>query len=393
MNASVVLTSAHVVDRVLRGGAYSNVLIRSVCRDSPDGPEIQGLVYTVLRYTGAIDTRIEASANRSVSSIDPRILDILRVVGASAGAGRAHPGLVVDSGVRAAKRISPKAAGFVNAVSRRLCEIGIFSNSGDVVDDLGVPAWLYSDLAGSWGEEEASKFFVASARSPQVGVRVRPGGTPPLEGVPVGGIQGAFLFAGGELGEGLVVQDPASVAVGNACGDLAGLEVLDVAAAPGTKTLQLMDGGAERIVAMDVHRRRVGDGAKRIPQATWIIGDGSCPPFRDRTFDVVLVDAPCSGLGTLRRRPEIRYRVTPSEIERLSNLQRQMIEASLGLVRPGGRLVYSVCTVTNEETRDAVSGLGAHPPEGLPGRPSGDGWLLAPHLGPTDGMFLAVLDL
>jgi 16S rRNA (cytosine967-C5)-methyltransferase len=130
-----------------------------------------------------------------------------------------------------------------------------------------------------------------------------------------------------------------------------------------------------------------------VPAAHWIVADGARPAFGRATFDRVLVDAPCSGLGTLRRRPEIRYRVSPSEIERLSLMQRGILEASLDLVKPGGRLVYAVCTVTPEETTAVVDGLGGSPPPGLPGDHVGDGLLLGPHLGPYDGMFISVFDV
>jgi 16S rRNA (cytosine967-C5)-methyltransferase len=123
-----------------------------------------------------------------------------------------------------------------------------------------------------------------------------------------------------------------------------------------------------------------------------MIGDAVRPPLRSGGFDRVLLDAPCSGLGTLRRRPEIRHRVTPDRINDLADLQKRMLASALGLVAPGGRLVYSVCTVVPAETVDVVKGSGAHPPEGLPGRVWGDGLLLAPHLTGTDGMFIALID-
>lgn len=392
MNAAVITAAAHTVDRVLRAGAYSNVVIRHISRGEASGPQVQALVYSVLRRTAVIDRRIEGHAERATTSIEPKVLDILRVVAAAVGEGHSPVALVVDSAVRAVKQITPKAAGFVNAVSRRLAEAGPFEDTGDVVADLGVPEWLFDHVAGSWGADETSRFFRESAKSPQVGVRVRPGGAAPEASEPVPGVPDAYLFEGGTLGPGVVVQDPASVAVGRSCGEIAGWTVLDMAAAPGTKTLQLVDGGAARVVAMDRHPRRSRDGRKRVPEALWVRGDGTIPPFPDESFDLVLLDAPCSGLGTLRRRPEIRHRVTIEEIRRLARLQTALLDAALRLVKPGGRAVYSVCTVTPEETIDVVAGKGGSAPDSLPGRPYGDGWLMGPHLGPTDGMFLSVFD-
>jgi 16S rRNA (cytosine967-C5)-methyltransferase len=117
------------------------------------------------------------------------------------------------------------------------------------------------------------------------------------------------------------------------------------------------------------------------------------PPFGPGTFDAVLVDAPCTGLGTLRRRPEIVRKTGPEDVEALAALAAQMLASALDLVKTGGRVVYSVCTVTPTETIDVVAPYSARPPDlDLPGRAFGRGWLLAPHLGPTDGMFIAVID-
>jgi 16S rRNA (cytosine967-C5)-methyltransferase len=124
----------------------------------------------------------------------------------------------------------------------------------------------------------------------------------------------------------------------------------------------------------------------------WLVADARRPPLQHGVFDRVLLDAPCTGLGTLRRRPEIRHRIRPSSSAEAGLRQRAMVEAALPLLRPGGRLVYSVCTVLALETIDVVAGLGARPPDDLPGLRTGDGLLLAPHLTGTDGMFIAVID-
>ena len=124
----------------------------------------------------------------------------------------------------------------------------------------------------------------------------------------------------------------------------------------------------------------------------WVIGDATRPPFEPGSFDRILLDAPCTGLGTLRRRPEIRHRVRPESAAESGHIQRQMLDAAVSLLRPGGRLVYSVCTVTPEDTADVVSGVGSCAPEGLPGSAIAGGVLLAPHVTGSDGMFIAVLD-
>lgn len=146
---------------------------------------------------------------------------------------------------------------------------------------------------------------------------------------------------------------------------------------------------------MDVHPGRLRRARRRsadLAAVRWVLGDARRPPYRERSFERVLLDAPCTGLGTLRRRPEIRYRFEPSAPERYGRLQREMLERARRLVAPGGRLVYSVCTPTSAETVEVVAGLGFHPAEGLVGPRRGDGVLLGPHSTGTDGMFIAAME-
>jgi 16S rRNA (cytosine967-C5)-methyltransferase len=189
------------------------------------------------------------------------------------------------------------------------------------------------------------------------------------------------------------VQDPASVAVGVALQVQPGDRVLDLAAAPGGKTLQLADAGAGLLVAVERHPRRLRSARRRLAgvDVHWVRADATAPPFAAGSFDRILLDAPCSGLGTLRRRPEIRLRADQADVARLAGLQRGMLEAARPLLAPGGILVYSVCTVTPSETTGVVAGLPAAAPVGLPGRRLDGGLLMAPHLTGTDGMFISVI--
>ena len=120
------------------------------------------------------------------------------------------------------------------------------------------------------------------------------------------------------------------------------------------------------------------------------MADALQPPLA--SMDGVLLDAPCTGLGTLRRRPEIKHRLAANAPFDAGKRQRAMLDAALALLAPGGRLVYSVCTVFAEETVDVVAGRRGRAPADLPGRPFGDGLLLSPHTTGTDGMFICVFD-
>jgi 16S rRNA (cytosine967-C5)-methyltransferase len=180
-----------------------------------------------------------------------------------------------------------------------------------------------------------------------------------------------------------------------------------MAAAPGGKATAMAEamGDDGLVVASDVRpgratlvrqaARRLGLGAIQV-----VAADGRHLPLASAvTFDRILLDAPCSGLGVLRRRPEARWRVSPADVDRLAVLQRQLITAAVGRLRPGGLLAYCVCTLTREETLDiddwiaqTFPDLTADPPRpGPPWRPHGRGALLLPNAAGTDGMFLLLL--
>ncbi|MBO0748367.1 MAG: hypothetical protein J2O47_08445, partial [Acidimicrobiaceae bacterium] len=206
------------------------------------------------------------------------------------------------------------------------------------------------------------------------------------------------------------VQDPSSQMVAAQVAASPGERVLDLCAAPGGKATGMAygpdgppntAGGPEIVVAADVdptRARMVAENAARLGLdgvVSTVVADGTLPPWPAGSFDRVLVDAPCSGLGVLRRRPDARWRVQPGDIPRLAELQRRLLTAARSLVRPGGVLVYSVCTLTVAETGAVDRWLGTeHPdlvplaPPGEPWIPAGRGALLLPQAEGTDGMFL-----
>lgn len=181
--------------------------------------------------------------------------------------------------------------------------------------------------------------------------------------------------------------------------------VLDVCAAPGGKATAL-SGASRLVVASDLARRRLGRvvanaGRLGLQNVAAVLADGTAPPYRAASFDLVLVDAPCSGLGVLRRRPDARWRLRPEDIERLALLQRRLVLSAAALVAPGGLLAYSVCTLTKEETTGlddwfaAQVACSAHwepaGPPPAPWEPLGRGAVLLPQAAGTDGMYLLVL--
>lgn len=378
--------AAETVGRVVRDGAFSNVLVetQTAALVPRDAARVKALTYGVLRRLERLDGAIEAGAGRALDDVDVALLDRLRVSTFELLYSDLAQPIAVSAGVDLVREIQPKAAGFANAVLRRVAERG-----REIDEALDLPAWLMESLEAAWGMGEARQFATSSASEPERVVRAAPG-TVGI-GEEVAGIPGAFLVAPGPIPDGATVQDAASIAVGNAVAADEGMRVIDLAAAPGGKTSHLLDQVGDRgiVIAADSHRRRVSDARARVPGAHWVVADANDLPFKGATFERVLLDAPCSGLGTLRRRPEIRFRVTRAEVGRLARAQVGMLEKAMELVAPGGQLVYSVCTVTPEETIDVVEGKGFEP-AAVPGIVWGSGRLLAPHLTGTDGMFMAL---
>jgi 16S rRNA (cytosine967-C5)-methyltransferase len=199
------------------------------------------------------------------------------------------------------------------------------------------------------------------------------------------------------------IQDRASQMVSEHLAPFAGPVVADVCAAPGGKATALAGAAAGLVVAGDLAAGRallIAENARRLSLANVVpvIADGQAPPFRRGTVDLALVDAPCSGLGVLRRRPDARWRIRAADVERLARLQQRLLTETAALVRPGGVLAYSVCTLTGAETgrmdqwlRDSHPEFEPLPPPSEPWRPAGRGALLLPQAAGTDGMFLVSL--
>jgi 16S rRNA (cytosine967-C5)-methyltransferase len=399
-------TAARVLDRILRGGAYSNVLLAATATEpSSDHAHFQRLVFTALRHLPVIDATLTSASNRPLGSVDPLVLAVLRVASAELLVLGTDAHAAVNEAVDSSRILRRgHAAGFVNGVLRDV------STRRPVTDGLedAFPEPFLSMLRDSLGSESAlgrswcDQFLRASNGPARVGLRFRDGRFPDAP------IPNTAYGPAGESGRNAVddpvvqVIDPASSAAALAVGAGEGDRVADLAAAPGGKSLVLADavGHGGSVIAVDIHPRRVRDASRRTAVRTgskggpirWVVADAAASPLRPSTLDHVLLDAPCTGLGTLRRRPEIRFRVSGDAPDRYGRLQRTLVEKTLPLVRPGGRFVYSVCTVTSQETAAVVRGLGFHPPEGLPGRIVGDGLLLSPNDTNTDGMFIAVSD-
>jgi 16S rRNA (cytosine967-C5)-methyltransferase len=355
-----------VLDRIDAGGAYANLVLsgaldRSGLRDA-DRRFVTDLVYGTTRRRLSCDFLVDRFLARPV---DGRVRNALRL-----GAYQlAFAGVAAHAAVGETVAVSPRPArGLVNAVLRRVAEAPVAWP--DEATRLSVPDWILGELTASLGPARA--VAAVEAMNEPATVTERPDG---------------------------YVQDPASQEVAAAVGAGPGELVLDMCAAPGGKATALAAAGAH-VVAADIRPRRaalVAGNAARTGAAglAVVAADGTRPPWRAGSFDRVLVDAPCSGLGTLRRRADLRWRVQPSSVDRLAALQGRLLASAADLVRPGGTLVFSVCTLTAAESTGVDAWLEHERPDlvpvdqpGAPWEAWGRGAILLPQAAGTDGMCL-----
>lgn len=336
------------------------------------------LLLGTLRHRGALDHALGPLLHRPVERLDPEPLAALRLGAYQLLRMRVPQRAAVMESVDLARTAAPRSAGFVNAVLRRLAREGGPTAPDPKEDPLrwltttgSLPAWLAQRWEKSLGPEVAVARARAFLERPPSVVRLNPRVADALSRLTAAGLElralavpGAWEARGPGLprlaAEAVVyAQDEGSQLVAHLAAS-AGI-VLDACAAPGGKTTLLADLGAARVVGAEVSPRRLAVlhalvrrwGSRNVD----LVGaDALRPPFRG-TFDAVLLDAPCSGLGTLGRNPDIRWHITPADVLRQARRQRELLRSVAGLVRPGGRLVYSVCSTEPEEGDDVVEGF------------------------------------
>jgi 16S rRNA (cytosine967-C5)-methyltransferase len=359
------------LERIDGGGAYANLVLSGVLDRSGLAPAdrrfVTDLVYGTTRMRRACDHLVDAYVDRP---LDGRVRNALRLGAYQLVFARVPPHAAVGETVGVAPR---PARGLVNAVLRRVAAASTARDWPDDATRLSVPDWVLDELSAGVGGP-AARAALEAMNAPATVVERDDG----------------------------YVQDRASQWVAVAVGARPGERVLDLCAAPGGKATALAAAGAT-VVAADVRHRRTallarnarGLGPGVGGRVVAVTADGTRPPWRDGAFDRVLVDAPCSGLGTLGRRPDLRWRIGPEAVGRLAGLQRRLLAAAADLVRPGGTLVYSVCTLTAAETRGVDDWLATTRPDLVPVPPPGDPWrawgrgaMLLPQAAGTDGMCL-----
>lgn len=364
------VAAVQVLLAVEDGEHVEDALARLAPADAADRALAWNLALGVLRRRSGLDAILVKAARRALRTVDPVTLAVLRMAIYERRFTRVPAHATVDQAVEVAKAAGVgHAAGFVNAVLRH--QDGFDASHEEW---LGHPPWLqarwrarHGAAADVWMEannKPAPVYLVAKedpagvARDFQhrvVGLTPVGGDVFQLQGP--GAIPELPGFAEGRWW----VMDPAAVAVADLVGECPpGTEVLDACAAPGGKSFRLAARGLQ-VTATDVDAgrlARVREGATRLGLAlTTDVHDWVSGP-RKGTFDVVLVDAPCTGLGTLRRHPDIRWRRHLHDVTAAASRQRAILANAAQVVRPGGVLVYAVCSPEPEEGAEVVRRLG-----------------------------------
>jgi 16S rRNA (cytosine967-C5)-methyltransferase len=412
------------VRRVVDEDAYSNRLIPALLErsglDRRDRAFAAELAYGTLRRLLPVDHAIEARASRSVARISPTARHALRLGAYQLLFAHVPPHAAVGETVGLAH---PRERGFVNAVLRRIAstppERPAGTEDADVSLRTGLAPWAVRELRNLVGDDAERAASALAERGPLcVRVNTCAGDRDGLLGAlaergeeptsaPVD--PDCLLIEGGDprsipgWREGrFAVQDQASAFVVRVLDPKPGERVLDACAAPGGKAvfaacLTAPDG---IVVAADVLPSRLGLVARQAGRlgvrVELLAMDATAPAVRG-PFDRVLVDAPCSGIGSARRRPELLWRVPRDGLSRLARRQVAIASAAAGLLRPGGRLVYSVCTFPRAETDAACDAILRHRPDlrAIPTPGPGGPALrhrLWPHVYGSDGMFVAAFE-
>jgi len=432
MVAFEVLKAVRVED------AYTNLVLPTLLRQhglaGRDAAFATELVSGTIRWQGTYDAILAACIDRQLKKVESKVLDALRLGCHQLLAMRVPTHAAISTTVDLVRfRVGAGAGGFANAVLRKVAQQDLAAWVAQVGTDPAIayshPAWVVDELRAALdhddrGDAELEALLAADNEPPKVTLVARPGRSTrdELPGEPTAFSPYGVVLAGGDPGQVPAVaqgragvQDEGSqlVAIAAAAAPIEGPDArwLDLCAGPGGKAALLAALAAERgagLVASErqVHRAQLV--RRSLRGGTGVLGviaaDGTAAPYRPGTFDRVLVDAPCTGLGALRRRPEARWRRRPSDLVELTALQRRLVDAALDLARPGGVVLYATCSPVLAETGGLVTAVlegradvaledvGPLLPDvtdaagPLPGTMQ-----LWPHRHGTDAMFLALL--
>ncbi|HZG74481.1 MAG TPA: 16S rRNA (cytosine(967)-C(5))-methyltransferase RsmB [Paenibacillus sp.] len=428
-------------------GAYSNLALNAALQRSKPEPREAGLatelVYGTIQRRNTIDAVLDAHLSKGAKKLQPWVRSLLRLSAYQLlFLDRVPTHAAVSEAVAIAKRRGHQGvSGLVNAVLRKLA-----ANPGRPAPPAGArtaeriafehshPEWLVEEWVRAFGETTAERIAAANNEPPKASARVNPLrvdraglieklAEEGVEAVPSEATDdGVVATNGGNLAfteaykAGLLtVQDESSMLVAALLDPAPGMRVLDCCAAPGGKTTQLAErmNDEGEVVACDIHphKKDLIDGAARrlgLRSVQTLVADAAKlhEQFEPASFDRILLDAPCSGFGVIRRKPDIKWTKTEADVAAIAETQRAILSSVAALLKPGGVLVYSTCTLEPRENERQVDAfLAAHPdfapdpslPEGFPRETAercaaGPGRLLVtPADFGSDGFFMARL--
>ncbi|MEV0798460.1 transcription antitermination factor NusB [Kribbella sp. NPDC050281] len=431
-----------VIRQVTAEGGYANLALNKALREQRlsgrDAAFCTELVHGTLRWQGTYDAFLARSVSRPLADLDPELLDLLRLGTHQLLRMRVDSYAAVSEMVTLTRaEIGQKRSGLVNAVLRKISQRTLTQWIDTVAppveeDRLGHlaiakahPRWVIEAFAQAL-DDDVEALLDADNEPPRVTLVARPGVSDLDELVAAGATAGrwspyaAVLEGGGDPGRidavatgRAGVQDEGSqlVAVALATAEVEGDDAswLDLCAGPGGKSALLAalvnqrDGQLTAVEPLKHRAELVRSNLRAIPgEHKVLIGDGTKPTWPAGSFDRVLADVPCSGLGALRRRPEARWRRTPEDVAELRPLQEDLLDSAITSARPGGVVAYVTCSPHPDETRAVVDAVLAKRDDAkledarplFPGVPDlGDGpdVQLWPHLHGTDAMYLALI--
>lgn len=395
-----------VLTSVEQEGAYSNLLLNGVLQKSgltgPDAGLTTELVYGTIARLNTIDYYLEKFVTKGLGKLAPWVRNLLRLSFYQIYyLDRIPPHAAVNEAVNIAKRrghqgISGMVNGVLRNVLRRKDEL-VLPTDLPAVQRIALehshPEWLVARWVEQYGEAAAEEICRSNNEPPSVSVRANLSrvsraellGSMIQDGLDASASPlspaGIVVRGGGNMAltswyrEGLLsIQDESSMLVGEAVDPEPGMKVLDCCAAPGGKTChmaELMEGtGSGEVIANDIHPHKaklIADQAVRL--GLHKVSTLSCDAakladrFPQESFDRILLDAPCSGFGVIRRKPDLKWSKRPEDVTDIAKLQRELLDAVCGLLKPGGLLVYSTCTIEPAENGDQVRGFLAEHPE------------------------------
>jgi 16S rRNA (cytosine967-C5)-methyltransferase len=331
-----------ILRRIERDDLYATIVLIG------ESGFVRTLVLGVLRWRSLLDFTIETLAARKLSKLDPLVVDILRLGVFQLRFSDVAKYAAVSETVDLAGKRAKRARGFVNAILRRASER--MPEPKDVATRVAHPRWMLDRWTRAFGAARAEAIATANqALSYPDALVLR--GDPPPESVPSTLVPDVVRLQGSSADLPDVYAMDEGSAVIAAIAAAAGSEVLDLAAAPGGKTLYMQHRGA-RVVSNDVSLARLRPLAGRNRQI--VVSDGRQAPFRRRT-QVVLLDAPCSATGTIRKSPELKWRLREADLAGFATLQRELLSAALDLA--GETCVYSTCSLEPEENDEVVDAV------------------------------------